>query len=132
MSERMKILIDEKQAVSLEAKSPFELRVDMGRKVAESSIRTALATGDIGFLHSFTTGSAVDGPGIRVVGWTAGCQWKCQYCHNPDTWNMRNGMPVTLARAAEELGKYRHGLKIMAGGFTLSGQTALMSINELA
>jgi pyruvate formate lyase activating enzyme len=125
-------MTNEKQAVSLEAKSPFELRVGMGRKVAESTIKTALATGDIGFLHSFTTGSAVDGPGIRVVGWTAGCQWKCQYCHNPDTWSMMNGMPVTLERAAGELRKYRHGLKIMAGGFTLSGKTALTSINELA
>ena len=30
----------------------------------------ALKTGDMGFLHSFTTGSAVDGPGIRLVAWT--------------------------------------------------------------
>ena len=45
-------------------------------------------TGDMGFLHSFTTGSTVDGPGVRLVAWTAGCQWRCLYCHNPDTWNM--------------------------------------------
>jgi pyruvate formate lyase activating enzyme len=80
----------------------------------------------MGFLHSFTTGSAVDGPGVRVVGWTAGCQWRCLYCHNPDTWNMTNGIPVTLERAIEALGKYRHGLKIMNGGFTLSGGEPLM------
>ena len=83
----------EQSAVSLEAKSPFELRVNMGRNVAESAVKAALVTGNIGFLHSFTTGSAVDGPGIRVVGWTAGCHWKCQYCHNPDTWNLMNGVP---------------------------------------
>jgi pyruvate formate lyase activating enzyme len=52
--------------------------------------------------------------------------WRCLYCHNPDTWTMSNGMPVTLARASEELGKYRHGLKIMSGGFTLSGGEPLM------
>ena len=35
-------------------------------------------------------------------------------------------MPVSVAKAAEELGKYRHGLKVMSGGFTLSGGEPLM------
>ena len=110
----------------LEAKSPFELRVNLGKAVADREVRSALATGDMGFLHSFTTGSAVDGPGVRVVAWTAGCMWRCLYCHNPDTWTMTNGMPVTLAKATEELRKYRHGLKIMSGGLTISGGEPLM------
>ena len=111
---------------SLTAKSPFELRVNLGAGVPESDVRTALATGDMGFLHSFTTGSAVDGPGLRLVAWTAGCMWRCLYCHNPDTWTMRNGIPVTVARATEELRKYRQGLQVMSGGFTLSGGEPLM------
>ena len=83
----------------LEAKSPFELRVNLGEGRARSpTSATALATGDMGFLHSFTTGSAVDGPGVRVVAWTTGCMWRCRYCHNPDTWTMTNGMPVTVAQ----------------------------------
>jgi pyruvate formate lyase activating enzyme len=110
----------------LEAASPYELRVDLGKNVPESDVRTALATGDMGFLHSFTTGSTVDGPGVRIVAWTAGCMWRCLYCHNPDTWTMTNGMPVTVAKATEELRKYRHGLKVMGGGFTLSGGEPLM------
>jgi len=110
----------------LEAHSPYELRVNQGRGVPESAVRKALVSGEMGFLHSFTTGSAVDGPGVRVVGWTAGCQFRCLYCHNPDTWNMMNGIPVSLERAAETLGQYRHGLKVMAGGFTLSGGEPLM------
>jgi pyruvate formate lyase activating enzyme len=114
------------QPVTLEANNPFVLRVNLGRGVPESDVRTALATGDMGFLHSFTTGSAVDGPGIRVVAWTTGCQFRCLYCHNPDTWSMSNGIPVTLAKATEELRKYRHGLKVMSGGFTLSGGEPLM------
>jgi pyruvate formate lyase activating enzyme len=114
------------EPVLLEAKSPFELRVDLGRDVPETDVRTALATGDMGFLHSFTTGSAVDGPGVRVVAWTTGCQFRCLYCHNPDTWKISNGLPVSLTRAVEQLGKYRHGLKIMAGGFTLSGGEPLL------
>jgi pyruvate formate lyase activating enzyme len=110
----------------LEAKSPFELRVNLGKNVPESDVRSALATGDMGFLHSFTTGSTVDGPGVRVVAWTSGCMWRCLYCHNPDTWTMSNGVPVTIAKATEELRKYRHGLKVMSGGFTLSGGEPLM------
>ena len=110
----------------LGAKSPFELRVKLGKDVSDSDVRAALATGDMGFLHSFTTATTVDGPGVRVVAWTTGCAWRCVYCHNPDTWTMSNGIPVTVARAAEELGKYVHGLKIMAGGFTLSGGEPLM------
>ena len=110
----------------LEGKNPFELRLNQSFGVPESAVKKALDTGDIGFLHSFTTGSTVDGPGVRVVGWTAGCLWRCQYCHNPDTWNMMNGMAVTLEGAAEELRKYRHGLKTMSGGLTLSGGEPLM------
>ena len=55
-----------------------------------------------------------------------GCQFRCLYCHNPDTWNMMNGIPVTLERAKAQLAKYRHGLKIMKGGFTMSGGEPLM------
>jgi len=110
----------------LAAKSPFELRVDLGKHVPEADVRAALATGDMGFLHSFTTGSTLDGPGVRVVAWTSGCMWRCLYCHNPDTWTMTNGIPVTIARATEELAKYRQGLNVMSGGFTLSGGEALM------
>ena len=113
-------------ALPLEAKSPFELRVNLSAGMPETDVRTALATGEMGFLHSFTTGSTVDGPGVRVVGWTTGCQFRCLYCHNPDTWNMSNGIPVALARATEELRKYRRGLAAMSGGFTLSGGEPLM------
>lgn len=111
---------------ALEGKSPFELRLNQSLGVPESAFKKALDTGDIGFLHSFTTGSTVDGPGVRVVAWTAGCQWRCRYCHNPDTWSMTNGMPVSLDSAAEELRKYRHGLRVMSGGFTVSGGEPLM------
>jgi len=110
----------------LEAKSPYELRVNLGKDVPESDVRTALSTGEMGFLHSFTTGSAVDGPGIRVVAWTTGCMYRCLYCHNPDTWTMSNGIPVSIGHALEQLNRYKHGLKIMAGGFTLSGGEPLM------
>ena len=110
----------------LEAASPFDLRVNLGRHVPESDVRSALATGEMGFVHSFTTGSTLDGPGVRLVAWLSGCQFRCLYCHNPDTWTMTNGIPVTLEKARQQLAKYRQGLKAMKGGLTISGGEPLM------
>jgi pyruvate formate lyase activating enzyme len=114
------------EKVSLQATSPFEMRVHLGENVPDTDVRSALKTGDMGFLHSFTTGSAVDGPGIRLVAWTTACMFRCQYCHNPDTWTLSNGIPVTLDQAITEIRKYANGLKAMKGGFTLSGGEPLM------
>ena len=114
------------EQVNLEAKSPYEMRVHLGEDVPETDVRTALKTGDMGFLHSYTTGSAVDGPGIRLVAWTTACMFRCRYCHNPDTWTLSNGIPVTLERAIDGVRKYAVGLKAMHGGFTLSGGEPLM------
>jgi pyruvate formate lyase activating enzyme len=114
------------QATPLEAKSPFEMRVHLGDEVPETDVKSALKTGEMGFLHSFTTGSFVDGPGIRLVAWTTSCMFRCRYCHNPDTWTLSNGIPVTLEQAVEEVRKYADGLKRMNGGFTLSGGEPLM------
>ena len=61
-------------AVALEAKSPYELRVHLGDAVPEQSVREALASGDMGFLHSYTTGSTVDGP---ACGWWRGPRAAC-------------------------------------------------------
>src|ERR1700757_1476599 len=111
---------DPADLVNLTAKSPFELRTGLGRGIPEPELHTALAVGNMGFLHSFTTGSTVDGPGVRLVAWLSGCQFRCLYCHNPDTWNMNNGIPVPIDIAIEQLRKYRRGLKVMSCGFTLS------------
>jgi pyruvate formate lyase activating enzyme len=106
--------------------SPYDLRVSLGEKVSELDARAALESGDWAFMHSFTTGSAVDGPGVRVVGWLTGCQLKCLFCHNPDTWKLQNGMPVTVSRAVEVVKQYRIGLKTMQGGLTISGGDPLL------
>src|SRR5688572_4078971 len=106
--------------------SPYDLRVGLGEKVSEPDIKSALETGEWGFVHSFTTGSAVDGPGVRVVAWLAGCQFRCVFCHNPDTWKMSNGMPVSVKRAVEVVTQYRHGLSTMKGGLTISGGEPLV------
>ncbi len=79
----------------------------------------------IGYLHSVESGAAVDGPGMRFVFFVSGCQFRCQYCHNPDTWKLHNGRPVTLEQAMAEVRPYAGFLKI-AGGVTISGGEPLM------
>jgi pyruvate formate lyase activating enzyme len=75
----------------------------------------------VGYVHSWEVGSTVDGPGLRFVGFLTGCLLRCQYCHNPDTWHKKNGHPVTVSRAMQQIGKYVKVLKISKGGVTLSG-----------
>src|SRR4051794_36148424 len=93
------------EKVSLEGASPFEMRVHLGEGVPDMDVRSALKTGDLGFLHSFTTGSAVDGPGIRLVAWTTACMFRCQYCHNPGTLELEKGNPGPPGRGIERVEK---------------------------
>ena len=87
-----------------------------------------------GYLHSTESGSGVDGPGMRFVFFLSGCQFRCQYCHNPDTWKLHNGRELTLDDAIAEVAPYARFLKF-AGGVTLSGGEPLMQaefVGELA
>ena len=81
---------------------------------------------DHGYVHSFETGGTVDGPGIRFVMFLTGCQLRCQYCHNPDTWRARNGRRVNFADVMSEIGKYAGFLNRYNGGVTISGGEPLV------
>lgn len=83
------------------------------------------AAPDIGYLHSVESGAAVDGPGMRFVYFMSGCQFRCLYCHNPDTWKVHAGRPVTLDEAVAEVAPYAGFLRI-AGGVTISGGEPLV------
>jgi hypothetical protein len=68
-------------SLSLEAKSPFELRVDQSSGL-EEAVKEAAQTGEVGFLHSFTTARLSMGRGPRCC-LTAGCQLRCLYATTP-------------------------------------------------
>lgn len=79
-----------------------------------------------GWVHSYETGSTVDGPGIRVTVFMSGCLLRCQYCHNPDTWHLKDGTRVDLADAIERLARFAGPLRQMGGGLTISGGEPLV------
>lgn len=79
-----------------------------------------------GYLHSFETGGTVDGPGIRFVIFLTGCELRCLYCHNPDTWRARSGRRVTVAEVMAEIDKYLNFLLRYGGGVTVSGGEPLV------
>ena len=84
-------------------------------------------TGLINQLESFGT---VDGPGIRFVVFFQGCPLRCQFCHNPDTWNMKDGKEYTTDQLLKTALRYKSywGEK---GGITVSGGEPLLQMEFL-
>src|SRR6478735_6673082 len=78
-----------------------------------------------GYVHSYETGSRLDGPGVRITLFVSGCPLRCQYCHNPDTWKFKDGMLITAERVIARLGHFAPALRIMKGGLTISGGEVL-------
>ena len=79
-----------------------------------------------GWIHSYETGSTVDGPGIRIVLFMSGCLLRCQYCHNPDTWHLKDGTKIELAHAIRRLSDFAPALRAMGGGLTITGGEPLV------
>lgn len=85
-----------------------------------------------GIIHSTESFGSVDGPGIRFIIFVQGCKMRCQFCHNPDTWNLTSDNAFT-ATAEEMLNKalrYRSYWKD-TGGITVSGGEPLLQIDFL-
>ena len=82
--------------------------------------------GAFGFVHSLETGSSVDGPGIRTTLFLSGCLLRCQYCHNPDTWHLKQGTRLSIETVVARLTDFAPALRAMHGGLTLSGGEPLV------
>ncbi len=80
----------------------------------------------VGKVHSIETCGTVDGPGIRCVIFLQGCPLRCRFCHNPDTWKIRDGIEMTAERIFSEIRKYRSYFRYSNGGVTLTGGEPLM------
>ncbi|SEK38395.1 pyruvate formate lyase activating enzyme [Carnobacterium iners] len=84
----------------------------------------------IGYVHSTESFGSVDGPGIRFIAFMQGCRMRCEFCHNPDTWNMGGGTPYTSDELLEEALAYREYWG-EEGGITVSGGEPLLHIDFL-
>lgn len=87
-----------------------------------------------GRVHSLETFGLVDGPGVRFVVFLQGCRMRCQYCHNPETWNLEGGTLWTAKDLFERAYRYkpywmRSGK--LNGGITVSGGEPLLQIDFL-
>lgn len=80
----------------------------------------------LGNINSVESMGLVDGPGIRYVVFMQGCELRCKYCHNPETWD-KNGKCEKLS--AQQLVKKIERFKNYfgsEGGVTFSGGEPLL------
>lgn len=73
-----------------------------------------------GRVHGFETLGARDGPGVRTVVFLQGCPLRCDYCHNPETWDPADGRAMAAAEVVDRVARNRPYFG-KRGGVTLSG-----------
>lgn len=83
----------------------------------------------MGYIHSIETFGTVDGPGVRFVVFFQGCPMRCQYCHNPDTWNMTEGKEKSVDEILAMFERNRTFYK--TGGITATGGEPMAQIDFL-
>lgn len=76
--------------------------------------------------HNITKDDMLNGDGLRVVLWVAGCNHCCKGCHNPVTWDAEGGI-LFDEKAKEEI--YAELEKSYISGITFSGGDPLYSTN---
>lgn len=81
-------------------------------------------------VHSLETMGTQDGPGIRLVVFTQGCEFRCLYCHNPDTFDTKGGTQLPLQAVVNRMERMRNYFG-EEGGITISGGEPLLQRNAV-
>lgn len=81
-------------------------------------------------VHSVESFGAADGPGVRYIIFLKGCRFRCQYCHNPDTWAGPDGQEMTVDEVLNKALRYKSYWG-KDGGITVSGGEPLLQIDFL-
>lgn len=76
-------------------------------------------------VHSIETFGTHEGPGIRLVVFLQGCNFRCLYCHNPDTQIGTGGKEMHPEEIIKLLEKQKPYFK-NKGGLTVSGGEPLL------
>ena len=83
----------------------------------------------MGYIHSIQTFGTVDGPGVRFVVFFQGCPMRCQYCHNPDTWELADGKEKSVDEILEMFERNRTFYR--TGGITATGGEPMVQMDFL-
>ena len=92
-----------------------------------------------GKIHSFETFGSVDGPGVRFLVFLSGCNFRCKYCHNPDTWSRPAALEMSADEVLAKALRYREywgeppsqSSGVPSGGITVSGGEPLLQLEFL-
>lgn len=83
-----------------------------------------------GRVHSIESFGSVDGPGVRFIAFLQGCNMRCAYCHNPDTWQCAGGEAYTPQQLLNKALRFKSYWK-NGGGITISGGEPLLQLDFL-
>ena len=85
----------------------------------------------IGNIHSIESMSTVDGPGIRYVVFMQGCNLRCRFCHNVDTWSHLKNKEYTVEELVKKILNAKEYFEFSGGGVTFSGGEPLLQTEFL-
>jgi pyruvate formate lyase activating enzyme len=111
----------------LEPGSRYDLRVGLSPDAPDES-QLKDEEGAFGYCHSYETSSRYDGPGVRAVLFVSGCLLRCSYCHNPDTWHLKDGSYMSIQQVLGRLGEFAPSLVSLGGGLTISGGEPMVQL----
>jgi pyruvate formate lyase activating enzyme len=113
---------------TLESGSRHDLRVGISPDAPDEGTLPDELEGAYGYVHSYETSSRYDGPGLRVVLFVSGCLLRCTYCHNPDTWHLKDGTHISSQQVLERLSEFAPALRALDGGLTISGGEVMVQL----
>jgi pyruvate formate lyase activating enzyme len=116
------------QLGNLEAGSRHDLRVGKSPDAPDEADLRDDGAGAFGYVHSYESSSRYDGPGLRAVLFLSGCLLRCTYCHNPDTWHLKDGTYVSAQQVIGRLRDFAPALRSLGGGLTISGGEAMVQL----
>ena len=81
-------------------------------------------------VHSYESMGTFDGPGLRLVVFLQGCPFRCLYCANPDTIEVKGGKPTSL-QEVKEMAVSQKPFFGKKGGITFSGGEPTLQAENL-
>lgn len=112
---------------ALEPGSRYDLRVGISPDAPdENAVKDEV--GSFGYCHSYETSSRYDGPGLRLVLFLSGCFLRCSYCHNPDTWHLKDGTYVSVDQVLRRIAGFAPSIQALDGGLTISGGEPMVQL----